>query len=62
MASCFLQLLMPKMLNFGTVTLEELQAPLEARFSMDVMDEGPVEAYAGFFDVEFLPRIDFSLL
>ncbi|CAD7696953.1 unnamed protein product [Ostreobium quekettii] len=36
-----------------TVTLEELKKPVSAAFTLDVVAGGPVEALAGFFDVEF---------
>ena len=36
-----------------TVTVEELKAPLRASFSMSVLEGGPVDAFAGFFDTQF---------
>jgi len=35
------------------VTLKELAAPLQANFRMDVFENGPVEGFCGFFDVQF---------
>jgi hypothetical protein len=36
-----------------TVTLEELKAPLKARFTLPITEDGPAEALVGFFDVSF---------
>ena len=35
------------------MTLEELKAPLSARFALELLDAGPVDAYCGWFDTEF---------
>ncbi|KAK9820088.1 hypothetical protein WJX72_006017 [[Myrmecia] bisecta] len=46
-AACF------KEYDLATVTLEELAAPLQESFTMQVMDGGPVEGFVGYFDVHF---------
>ncbi|KAL4445413.1 hypothetical protein ABPG77_011238 [Micractinium sp. CCAP 211/92] len=46
-AACF------KSYDLHTVTLEELKAPLKARFSLNVLEDGPVDAFCGWFDTQF---------
>ncbi|GAX82177.1 hypothetical protein CEUSTIGMA_g9605.t1 [Chlamydomonas eustigma] len=46
-ASCF------KRYDLHTLTLEELKEPMKEDFIMHVTDGGPVDAFCGFFDVEF---------
>lgn len=42
-----------KSYNLHTVTLEELKAPLKASFSLRVLEDGPVDAFCGWFDTQF---------
>ena len=42
-----------KSYDLKAVTLEELKAPLGAKFQMTITEDGPVAVYAGFFDVQF---------
>ncbi|PRW56855.1 arginine N-methyltransferase [Chlorella sorokiniana] len=46
-AACF------KAYDLHTVTLEELKAPLKASFQMRVLEDGPVDAFCGWFDTQF---------
>ena len=39
--------------DLRTLSLEELKAPLLAKFSVEVAESGAVEAFCGFFDVDF---------
>lgn len=46
-AACF------KEYDLLTVTLEELKEPLKAQFTLDILDQGGVDAWCGYFDVQF---------
>lgn len=39
--------------DLRTVTLEELQQPIEADFALRLHTNGPVESFCGFFDTAF---------
>lgn len=42
-----------KSYDLKTVTLEELKAPLQSRFTMKIRDHGSLEGFVGYFDTEF---------
>ncbi|GAB4816191.1 hypothetical protein N2152v2_003237 [Parachlorella kessleri] len=42
-----------KKYDLRTVTLEELQAPLKASITLDITEDGHVEALCGYFDTQF---------
>ncbi|KAI3428836.1 hypothetical protein D9Q98_007653 [Chlorella vulgaris] len=42
-----------KTYDLHTLTLEELKAPLNASFNIRVLEDGPVDAYCGWFDTQF---------